>query len=218
MKRFGLSLSLILFCITILNAQAYTGKMEYEKKKQEAIVIEYAYPQEAVENAIIDKIEKMGNQAKEQKGVFNKDKGSIVFRNATVSDISGEMLTYVVKIERKSRKNSDESILYLVINDKNGEDMLAKESDYASKAKSFLNTLHPNIESSHLEIKIKGQEGTVTKAEKKFKDLQDTQASLEKKIKGLQADLEENAKNQEAQQKEIEVQKQTLDEMKGKRK
>lgn len=219
MKRFGLSLFVVLFSVTMINAQAYGGKMEYEKKKQEAIIIEYSYPQEAVENAIIAKIEGMGNQAKQEKGVFNKDKGCIVFKNATVTDISDDMLNYIVKIERKSRKEADETIVYLVINNKEGEDMLSKgEVNYASNAKSFLNNLHPQIESSHLEIKIKDQETTVTKAQKKFKDLQDSQSSIEKKIKGLQDDLKENAKNQEAQQKEIEVQQQTLEELKGKRK
>lgn len=217
MKRFGLSLVLALFSFTVLLGQAREGKMEYDKKKQEAIVIEYSYPQEAVENAIIKKIEDMGNQAKEEKGVFNKDKGCIVFKNATVNEISGEMLNYIVKIERKSRKDEDETILYMVINNKDGEDMIARESGYASKAKAFLNDLLPDIESAHLDLKIKAQEGTVAKAEKKFKDLQADQASMEKKIKSLQEDLKENAKDQEAQQKEIEVQKQTLEGLKKKR-
>jgi hypothetical protein len=219
MKRSGLSLFLVLFSFTLINAQAYGGKMEYEKKKQEAVIIEYNYPQEAVENAIISKIESMGNQAKTEKGVFNKDKGCIVFKNATVTDISSEMLTYIVKIERKSRKEADETILSLVINNKDGEDMLSKgEVNYTSNAKTFLNTLSPEIETAHLEIKIKDQETTVTKAQKKFKDLQDSQASLEKKIKGLQDDLKANAKDQEAQQKEIEVQQQALEGLKVKRK
>jgi len=219
MKRFGLSFLLILASVTISFSQAYTGKMEYDKKKQTAIVVEYSYPQEAVENAIVDKIESMGNQAKQEKGVFNKDKGCIVFKNAKVTDISDDMLNYIVKIERKSRKESEETVLYLVINNKDGEDMLSKgEVNYAENAKSFLNTLQPNIEKSHLEIKIKLQEAFVTKAEKKYKDLQDDQVSMEKKIRDLQDDLKENAKDQEAQQKEIAVQKQALEDLKGKRK
>lgn len=218
MKRFGPTLTIALLSFTTLFGQAYQGKMEYDKKKQEAIVIEYEYPQEAVENAIIKKIEDMGNQAKEEKGVFNKDKGCIVFRNATVTEISSDMLNYIVKIERKSRKDKDETVVYMVINNKEGEDMISKEVDYASKAKSFLNSLHPEIEKSHLEIRIQTQEGTVAKAEKKFKDLQSDQATMEKKIKNLQDDLKENVKDQEAQQKEIEVQKQSLETLKGKRK
>jgi hypothetical protein len=219
MKRFSLSLYLVLFAITFSFAQAYDGKLEYDKKRQEAIVIEYSYPQEAVENAIIDKLESMGNQAKEEKGVFNKDKGCIVFKNATIKDISDGMFNYIVKIERKSRKDENETVVYLIMNDRDGEDMFNKgEVDYGRKAKAFLNTLHPKIESSLLDIKIKTQEGSVTKAEKKFKDLQDAQTSMEKKIKSLEEDLKENAREQEAQQKEIDAQKQALAELKGKRK
>ena len=217
MKRFALSSTLALFSFTVIFGQAYEGKMEYDKKKQEAIVIEYSYSQEAVENAIIKKIEDMGNQAKEEKGVFNKDKGCIVFKNAAINDISDGMFNYIVKVERKSRKNEDETIVYMIINNKDGEDMIAKESEYGRKAKSFLNSLHPHIESSQLDIKIRLQEGTVAKAEKKFKDLQNDQASMEKKIQTLQEELKENAKDQEAQQKEIEVQKKTLTEMRSKK-
>jgi hypothetical protein len=217
MKRFGLSFTLSLLSFTVLFGQAREGTMEYDKKKQEAIVIEYSFTQEAVENALIKRIEDMGNQAKEEKGVFNKDKGCIVFKNAMVSEISGEMLNYVVKIERKSRKNEDETVLYMIINNKDGEDMIAKDADYARKAKSFLNDLLPHIESANLDIRIRTQESSVTKAEKKYKDLQSDQASMEKKIKGLQDDLKENAKDQEAQQKEIEVQRQTLADLKKKK-
>jgi peptidoglycan hydrolase CwlO-like protein len=58
----------------------------------------------------------------------------------------------------------------------------------------------------------------VVKAEKKYKNLQDDQASLEKRVKDLQADLEKNLKDQETQQKEIENQKKLAEELKGKRK
>ena len=45
-------------------SQAYEGTIEYNKKKQAAIVIDYAYPAEAVENAIVQKMERMGYKGK----------------------------------------------------------------------------------------------------------------------------------------------------------
>lgn len=198
-------------------AQAYSGKIDYEKKKQDAVVAEYNYSQEAVENALIQKIEGMGNRAKEQKGLFNRDKGFIVFKNASVSDISSQSLDYIVKIERKSRKEKDETTVYMVLN-KDGNNVLADmDAEELNRVKSFLNHLLPDVEAADLELQIKTQEATVTKAEKKFKDLQDDQASMEKKIKNLQDDLKTNAKNQEDQQKEIESQKQALEALRGKR-
>ena len=198
-------------------SQAYESSITYNKKKQKAIVLECGYPEEAAENAIIDKLKGLGNKSREEKGMFNGDKGFIVFRNAYVTDISDKDMDFIVKVERKSRKEKDMTNVYLVIS-KNGEDMLASSESYAEHAKEFLNKLLPDIEVANLELKIKSQEDEVGKAEKKFKDLQDDQASMEKKIKDLQDDLKKNAKSQEEQQKEIGNQRGLLDVLKGKRK
>lgn len=216
MKQRMLIMIAVLFTVPVFS-QSYESNIEYGKKKQQAIAIDYAYSQEAVENAIIQKIEKMGYKAKAEKGMFNKDKGFLVFKNAFITDISDNSMDYIIKVERKSRREKDETTLYLVMN-KDGENtMPAMDASGIGKAKSFLNNLIPEIEEADLELQIKAQEDVVVKAEKKYKNLQDDQQSLEKKIKGLQADLEKNIKDQESQQKEIENQKQSLDLLKGKR-
>ncbi|MEO8403880.1 MAG: hypothetical protein ABI480_04780 [Chitinophagaceae bacterium] len=217
MKRFLLFMAALWISSTAVFSQSYSGKIDYEKKKQDAVVIDYSYSQEAVENALIQKIEGMGNKAREQKGLFNRDKGFIVFKNASVSDISDRSMDYIVKIERKSRKEKDETTVYLVLN-KDGENVLTDmDVETMSRVKSFLDHLLPDVEAADLELQIKAQEATVTKAEKKFKDLQDDQQSMEKKIKDLQDNLRTNAKNQEQQQKEIENQRQSLEMLRGKR-
>ena len=55
-------------------AQSYESSIEYGKKKQQAIAIDYAYTQDAVENAIVQKIEKMGC-----KGLTNNGHADIGF-------------------------------------------------------------------------------------------------------------------------------------------
>jgi hypothetical protein len=191
-------------------SQAYESQITYGKKKQKAITIDYSYPQEAVENAIVKKLESMGQSGKEQKGIFNKDKGFIVFKDATVADVSDATMDYVIKVERKSRKEKDETTLYLVLQ-KNGEDAVTTLDSYSvGKAKSFLNNLLPEIEEANLELQITAQDETVVKSEKKFKDLQDEKSDLEKKLK-------KNAENLENQQKLIDTQRQALDGLKGKR-
>lgn len=218
MKRVSLFIWIVLFFSVPVFSQAYTGTVEYNKKKQQAVQIDYSYSPEAVENAFVQKMEKMGYRAKAEKGVFNKDKGFIVFKNAFLTDISEQSMDYIVKIDRKSRKEKDESTLTLIINKDDNDAMAVMDADGMGKVKSFLNNLLPEVEESNLDLQIKGQESTVVKAEKKFKSLQDDQQSLEKKIKNLQADLEKNIKDQETQQKEIENQKKVLEEMKGKKK
>ena len=187
----------------ISSAQSYEGTIQYNKKKQQAIIIDYAYPPEAVENAIVQKIERKGYKAKPEKGLFNKDKGFIVFKNAFITDISDNSMDYIIKVERKSRKEKDETTLYLVMN-KNGEDVLPElSSSSVGNAKMFLNDLLPEIEVANLELRIKAQEDEVAKAEKKFKNLQD--------------DLRKNGEDQEKQQKEIESQRQALEALRAKR-
>lgn len=192
-------------------AQAYEGTIQYDKQKQNAIVIEYTYPAQAVENAIVEKMAKMGYKPKEEKGILNRDKGFLLFKNAYVTDISKDKMDYIVKVERKSRKESDESVLYLVMQ-KGDENAMGKMESYdIGRAKSFLNNMLPEIEASHLELQIKVQEETVAKAEKKLKGLQEDKIVLEKK-------LAENIQGQDETIKDIEAQKIALETLQGKRK
>lgn len=206
----------LLACIAVLfsissSAQAYESDITFNKKKQRAISIDYAYPQEAVQNAIVQKIEKMGHSAKEEKGLFNKDKGFIIFKDAFVTDISDERMDYILKIDRKSRRDKDETTLYLVLN-KAGENAISTMSaEDVGKAKMFLNNLLPEIEEANLELQIKDQDDAIVKSEKKFKDLQDEKADLERKLR-------KNAEDIDNQQKQIENQRSALELLKGKRK
>jgi hypothetical protein len=218
MRRASLFISLFLMLSGPVFSQAFEGTVEYNKKKHAAYIIEYAYPPEAVENALIEKMEQLGYKSKEEKGMFNKDKGFRVHKGAYINDIHESSMDYAFKVERKSRRDKDESVVYLVIL-RNGQDAksIFLNTDI-EKAKSFLNNLQPRVESSHLELQIKGQEDGVSKAEKKLKTLQEDQTAMEKKIKQLQEDLETNAKDQEKQKKEVDSQKSILDVLKGKRK
>ncbi|HEV7780370.1 MAG TPA: hypothetical protein VGO58_03845 [Chitinophagaceae bacterium] len=211
MKKISLLLVSLLTISTLTMAQAYEENIQYDKKKQPAIVIEYAYPSQAVENAFVQRMEKLGYKAKEEKGILNRDKGFLIFKNAYVTDISKEKIDYIIKVERKSRKASDEAVLYLIMQ-KDGTNAMDKMESYdIGQAKSYLNTMLPDIEAAHLELQIKAQEEVVVKAEKKLKGLQDDKIELERK-------LTENAKAQDDTIKDIETQKTSLETLQGRRK
>jgi hypothetical protein len=211
MKKLIFTLTIFLITATIASSQAYEGKAEYDKKKQVAFVIQYHYSPEAVENAIRQKMENLGYRAKEEKGIFNKDRGALVFKNAYIRAITKDKMDYIVQIERKSRKQDDESSLYLIILNQDGANAVSTfDAADMQAAKDFLNDLQPEVEAANLEIQIKDQEETVAKAEKKLKTLQDDKAELEQK-------LVDNGKNQEDTKKDIENQKQLLENLKLKR-
>ena len=202
----------------LLKAQAFEDKIEYNKEKQACIAIEYNYPPQAVENAVIARMNKLGYKGKEEKGVFNKDKGFRVYKEAMVADISPSRYDYIINIDRKSKKESDAAILYLIILKDNGNALSRLNTEELSSAKSFLANLVPDIEEADLELKITAQEDAVVKAEKKLKSLQSDKDDMEKRIKKLQEDIKTNEKDQEGQTAEIENQRKALDSLKGKRK
>ncbi|MES1219831.1 MAG: hypothetical protein ABUT20_30300 [Bacteroidota bacterium] len=218
MKKVILSFLATFIFISLIYAQAYEGTIEYNKKKRNAFVMEYPYPPEAVEKAIDQKMEKLGYRGKEEKGLFNGDKGFKVYSHAYLTDVSDDAIDYVVKVERKSKKEDDKSILYLITMKGEADHTSVLDAVGNEKAKSFLNNFHPNIEAAHLELKIKEQEDGVVKAEKKLKKLKDDQSDLESKLKKLQDNLKDNAKDQEDAAKAIEDQKQVLETLKSKRK
>jgi len=207
---------LILFTIFLsvsflVKGQAHEGTIEFNKGKQACIVMEYNYPPEAVENAMRAKLLKLGYGGKEEKGMFNKDKGFRVYKETTVGEISPNKYDYAINIERKSHKEADETIVSLVIFKDDANALSKLSSEELEKVKSFLNNLLPEVEASNLEILIGAQILSLEKADKKLKTLQDEN-------KKLQEALEKNIKDQELQKKEIENQNKSLDALKGRRK
>ena len=209
MKKKGL-LVLGLLMTLISFGQSYEATIQYDKKKQQAIAIDFVYQPQAVENAIVQKLAKMGYKAKEEKGILNRDKGFLVYKNIFITDIMSDRMDYLIKVERKSRKEADESIMYLVMmkDDKNALGIM--DATDVGRAKSFLNNLLPEVEAADLELQIIAQQEVVAKAEKKLRDLKEEQTSLERKIA-------DNKTNQDNTQKDIESQKQALGVLEGKR-
>jgi hypothetical protein len=211
MKKTGLVPAFLLMVFSFASGQAYDASIQYDKKKQQAIAIDYDFKPEAVENAIVQKLGRMGYKAKEEKGILNRDKGYLVYKNIFITEISSERMDYLVKVERKSRKEKDEAILYLVMlkDDKNA--LATMDAAEVNLAKSFLNSLLPEVEAADLELQIQAQAEVVAKAEIKLRDLKDEQTNLERK-------LQQNKTDQENTQKDIEAQKRQLGILEGKRK
>ena len=214
-----LILILIVFPISfLLKAQPHEGTVEYNKGKQACMIMEYNYSPQAVEDAMRSKLLKLGYGGREEKGMFNKDKGFRVYKETTIGEISPDKYDFVINIERKSHKEVDETKVSLIIFKGEVNALANLSTEELEKVKAFFDNLLPEVEASNLEIQIGAQAVTVEKAEKKLKALHDENVQMENKIKKLQEDLEKNLKEQEMQKKEIENQHKTLDALKGRRK
>lgn len=211
MRKQILTFIFVTFIAVTGHTQSHEGTIDYQKKDEKAMLIEFPYPSSIVEGAVADKMEKLGCKKKESKGF-------LVYKNAVLADISAEPADFLIKVERKSHKEKDQSVVYFLVNRKDENVIERNDALLNSNVKTFLNRLSTDVEAYNLEVQIKDQEAIISKAEKKFNDMHDDQESMEKKLKKLENDLKENANDQYDQKKEIEKQKQVLEAMKTRRK
>ncbi|MFT3826879.1 MAG: hypothetical protein QM731_23345 [Chitinophagaceae bacterium] len=211
-----LSLLLLISLCTITNifaqSRASEGKVDYQGKKTAAI-IEVPYASDVVEDAI-----KENMAARGIKGTSTR--GFTVYRNSKVTHDRDEQGDFYFKVERKSRKDKDVSIVSLIVG-RPGENIgVRTETDdhYLQEGKSFLNDILPSVEAYKLEVDIKEQDESVTTANKKLQSLIKDSVDLDAKIKGLQQKMEENKTARQAQSEEIVKQQGVLDAMRGRRK
>src|SRR5690606_10651294 len=206
----GILLSILLSLAIVVNAQSREGSIEYLKKDYKAMVIEFPYSPSVVEDAITSRMEKLGYKKKTSKGF-------LVYKNAVLSEISSEPADYMIKVERKSRKEKDESVVHLVML-RVDEDILGRNDALInSNARTSMDRLVPEVDAFDLDLEVRAQEKVVERARKKLSGLEEDKEILEKKTKQLQDDLEKNAKSQVSQQQEIEKQEKVLEELKSRR-
>lgn len=160
------------------------GKIEYQKGEKRAAIVEVPFAPEVVEGALKDHLAKSGVKEERLKGMQ-------VFKNARLTPTDGEVADLYFKVVKKSRKEDNISIVYLIMGRPN-ENVALRTADDAFRiqdAKAFLSTLHPQAESFDLERNISRNEDNFKKSEKKLKDLQDERKNLDKKIQEQEQEL-----------------------------
>lgn len=218
MRKLLIIAAVFFFAEQLHSQSAYEGSIDYSKKKQDAYVIDYPFQPQAVEDALVKKMETLGYKTKEEKGMFNRDKGFRTYKAAYITSISNTAMDYIFKVERKSRKEKDEAQLFMIVMKDDENQFRNFDALTVNNAKRFLDGLLPDVEAADLELKIVDQEDVVSKAEKKQKNLESDLSDMEKRLKKLQDDIEQNKKDQEKQKQEIGNQRNALDALRSKRK
>jgi len=190
--------------------------VEYNGQKYPCYITEYNLPPEETQNVIQQKLKSQGYNAE-------KSKGFLVYRNVRLKDLnSDEAQDVFFKIERKSRKEKDKSLVTMIAA-KSGLILDGKVKGAATMANvgsaansiSFIKSFQSAMNLQQYNLEVAAQENEVAGAEKKLKSLLDEQEKLEKKIKDYQDDLEQNKKDQAKQDKEITKQQALLDQKKA---
>lgn len=208
------SVLLLLICSFLVSfswAQPYEGKVEYDKKRQDAFLCDYAATPEAVDLAIVKYFQNLGYKPVEEKGFLNKDKGFKIFKDAFVNDLNSEKYDYLVKVEARAKKTTESATLTFVMMQGATNQKTSMNEDEIKKVKRFLSSLEPSVQREYLELQIKAQEDQVSKSQKKLSTLKAEQIELEKK-------LQTNFATQQDTEKEISAKQTALEVLKAKRK
>ena len=175
----------LFFCVAaVAQTDAIEGTIEYQKGVKRAAVIELPFSPDIVEGALKDYLAKGGVKEERLKGMQ-------VFKNARLTPTDGEAADLYFRVEKKSRRDDNNSVVYLIMGRPN-ENVAVRTADDAYRiqdAKAFLGSLQPQAQSYELERNISKNEDNIKKSEKKLTDLQDDRKRLEKKIQEQEQEL-----------------------------
>ncbi|MBZ5858494.1 hypothetical protein [Flavihumibacter profundi] len=191
--------------------KAVEGMAEFQGKKVPAAVLELPYPTSTVDDAIVNHFAEKGYKA-------SKAKDYQVFRSVGVGRSKTPYDVYV-KSERKSRREKESSVVYIVLAKPNEVLSSGGAADKSSvnDGKEFLNDFTPYLEDFNLGLEIAAQEDIIKKLEKKQTTLLSDSTDLNNRKLQLDQKILENSTALQQQQAEIEKQRLALEATKKRR-
>lgn len=212
MKKIIYTLIAIFLFNVSLFAQAHYVFIDFKDGQKPGIQNEVPYSDNVVTGAIKTKMEKLG-----YKGKGSKDFD--VYKGVTLPELGAGAYDLYFKVDRKSRKEKDISVVTMLIS-KGNETYLTEADDAQTidNAKTFLNNLFVTAAAYSLDQEIAAQQETVNKAEKKYKGLVNDADDLQKRKRKIEQQIEDNNKDQKNQQSEVDKQKQILESLRTRKK
>ena len=212
MKRILLLFSFFSF-VAAYSQEVMEAKTEFQKTTQPGVMVELPYSPEVVEDAIRDYFNRLGVKP-------DGTKGYQVYRSTKLGAADAWNSDLYFKVERKSRKEKSESVVYFFATPEKQQPNLRKPGDYygVDGARSFMKNMLPSIDTYNLLVQINIQEEEVRKAEKRYQRTVEEGDDLEKKLKKVQENIQENKNDLARQKLEIENQRKLLEMLKAKRK
>jgi peptidoglycan hydrolase CwlO-like protein len=193
----------------------------YDKVQVPGHVIDIPVGEDVAKEAIKKRFKQMGADIKERKGFME-------FKNVSIAEINnGKLVDAYVNVEKKSKKDKDNSIVSLIVTEpgvapgasteRTSSGIATGTGVDATGAFGLLSTLHENSADYGVELEIKKQEEAVKKAEKEYKNLVEDGEDLQNKLKKTQNEIEANKNKQQKQSEEVSKQKEMLLQVQSKR-
>ena len=213
MRCYLFFLLMIAAAVSQAQPKAVDGSTDYQRSNQPAAIIELPYAESIVQKAIEEYMLKKGAKGSESRG-FQVFRG---YRLHSRHDYTSDLY---FRTERKSRKDKDVSVIYLITG-KSGTDIKTRNTSDdkgLDGASDLLEDLAPFVEAYALEVQIKDQETAVKKLETKINDLVEDSISIDKRKKALEEKIQQNVLERQKQKTEADKQREVLEAMKGRRK
>ena len=193
-------------------AQSQYKFIDFKDVQRPAIVNELPYPEKTVDGALSNKLGKLGYKGKATKGFT-------MYRSVSMPEIGPGTYDLYFAMDKKSRKEKDVTSITMLIS-KGNENFVTDSADaqVISNGKVFLENLVTGVAAYDLEQQISSQEGLIKKEERKLKTYGDEADDMQKRKRKLEQQIEQNIKDQSAQEREIQKQKEFLETLKARKK
>jgi DNA repair exonuclease SbcCD ATPase subunit len=201
----------VLCCTLLCRAQVVEGTVETKNTILPAAILEVPFKEDVVQDAL--------NNYWTQKGRSKSTelKGFTTFKAQQIAP-AGSLSDLYFKVERKSRKEKEVTMVSLLLGEPGVQPTDSTRKENLEAARRYLTELLPAIEAYDLEVRIKNQTESLSKAESKFKNLVEDGEDLEKKKSSIEKKIKENKEEQEQKRKEIEENRKQLELLSGQKK
>jgi hypothetical protein len=199
-----LGIILLLCSVLVLQAQTAITTATFNKLPQTAVQFNIAFSDEAVENGLANKLAAYGKP--------KKIKEYLVYRNVNIPEISSTPVTLYFNVERKSKKDNNNSVLTLMLSNE-FDRFYSKETDSTlfNNALQYLKGFEAPVAAASLELNILAQDENAQKSDKKLKKLRDEAINLEKDKVRIEEKIAQRKKEIEKEEIELAKQKELLD-------
>ena len=210
-----ISTLVLLLSAVFARSQSAPANISFNNEDKYGLMLTLPYKESVAEGAILENLKKTGYDAETKGKLFwkqNKINGFYTFKGV---NLNNNLVDLYFRVDQKT-KRSEQSTIYLLVS--KGEENFISSSDVEiyEAARKFLDGFTAETASYKLQLDIQAQEDAVKDAEKKFAKLKDDEKDMEKKIEKLQDDLKKNRDQQADQEKQIELEKKKLEDLKAK--
>jgi hypothetical protein len=202
-----------LLCLSTAFGQSMEGRVDYQKSKYRAAVLEVPYPPNQVEEAFDQYLKKKGSPGTNVKGFR-------LYRNVKLDPGKNFYGDMYVSMERKSRKEKEATTISVIVGRPN-ETISSRgpDDDYGiQESKAFLNGMVAEVSAHSLNVAIAAQEDVIKKTQKKFDDMISDSTDLIKKMDELRDKMKNNAEVLKGQRSTLAKEKDVLEGLRGRKK